>query len=220
MRLLAFVVLLTGCPQDWADLFDPTPDGTDPDRPDNRDDTGTAFVAWHGHVKFDAEADRLEAARGIAAVRATDQAYICDIAADFTSIGAGAPGCPDCAWSFAVQVTGGGTTGDYCDAFTRPTLFDSYGYYDFYFSTWVDGFGWTESFTYEYGSYVYDLEDVVWAHVEGTRPYDGMRYSGWYLYGYNFAGTKTGVEGDRYEAEFLRYAAGNNGQRLYYYFYY
>lgn len=214
MRSPVLLLFVLGCPVDLDDLFPSTPTDSGDGGSDGGRDTGTAFVTWHGHVSFDPDEESLVASRGIAAFLTKEQDYVCDIAANFVSTGAGAPGCPDCAWSFTTRLTGGGTTGELCEAFLEPTLFDQVTYQDLYFAQQLDGFGWTDEFVYDYGMYVYDLEDVVWAHISGPS------YNGWYLYGYNFKGSVTGVFGDRYDAEFRRYASGNNGQLLYYYFYY
>lgn len=210
---MALLWLATGCPAGLDGIFPSTPTDIPDDGEGFGHDTGTAFVVWHGRVTFDAVAESLAASRGLAAFRAKEQDYVCDISADFVSTGPGAPGCPECSWSFTTRMVGGGTTGELCSAFLEPTVFDQASYTDLYSTRYVDGFGWTESFVYDYGSYVYDLEDVVWAHL------DGESANGWFLYGYNFAGSTTGVVGDRYDAEFQRYAA-NNGQLVYYYFYY
>ncbi|MSQ01008.1 MAG: hypothetical protein EXR71_03820 [Myxococcales bacterium] len=213
---LALFVALQGCVADeLIDLFGPGITlAPDPEREPDGADTGTAFLAWHGSVDFDPERQTLTATRGLGAFRLREQDFICDIFATYESVGAGAPGCPDCEWSFSTRVTGGGTSGDWCDAFNGPTVFDKTSYQELYFTTYVDGFGWTEAFAYEYGATEYQLEEVVWAHLTGER------YLGWYLYGYNFAGSATGVQGDRYSADFLRYATNQNGARQYYYFYY
>ena len=212
----ALLLVLQGCVgDDLIDIFGPGIDvAPDPDPVPEEADTGTAFLVWHGTVDFDPESETLEATRGLAAFRLREQDFICNIFATFESVGPGAAGCPDCEWSFSTRVTGGGTTGEMCDAFGRSTVFDQVSYQDLQSTSYVDGFGWTEAFTYEYGATEYQLEEVVWAHLGGTR------YRGWYLYGYNFAGSATGVQGDRYSADFHRYATNQNGTRYYYYFYY
>ncbi len=213
---LTLLVVLQACVDgDLVDIFGPDVTvPTDPDPDPDGNDTGTAFLAWHGTVDFDAQTQSLKATRGLAAFRLREQDFICDIFATYVSVGDGPPGCPDCEWSFSTVVTGGGTTGDFCDAFNTPTVFDEYTYDDLRATRYVDGFGWTEAFIYEYGATEYQLEEVVWAHL------DGAGYTGWYLYGYNFSGSAAGVQGDRYSADFLRYATNQNGARLYYYFYY
>jgi hypothetical protein len=209
------LVLLSACPQTVSSLFGSDPLSPPPEEPVvEGNDTGTAFVVWHGSFVWDPAADTLEATRGYGAMLSTDRSFICDIWASFESVGVGPVGCPDCTWSFQTRVTGGGTEGDYCDAFLQQTVFDDFGYQDFYFGRELDGFGFTRAYDYSYGSTVYALEDVVWAHIDATR------YNGWYLYGYNLSGAVTGVEGDEYAATFLRYAAGQNGRRAYYYFWY
>jgi hypothetical protein len=212
---MTLLLTLTACPSTLDALF-----GRDGEPPpgtaavDGEWDTGTAFVVWHGSFTWDPAAERLEASRGYGAQLAIGRELVCDISADFESVGHGPVGCPDCTWSFTTRLIGGGTEGEYCGSFLQQTVFQDFSYRDFYFSSELDGFGWTESYLYSYGTAEYALEDVVWAHIDGTR------YNGWYLYGYNLAGAVTGVFGDQYSAEFLRYAAGQNGRRAYYYFVY
>ncbi len=212
---MALFLTLLGCPFSIGDLFGEVESPPEPRPPVERsDDTGTAFVVWHGSFTWDPEREHLAATRGYGAMVSNGNELVCDISADFKSVGLGPVGCPDCTWSFTTELTGGGTEGDYCDAFIQPTVFEEFGYGDFYFATELDGFGWTDAYLYSYGTTTYALEDVVWAHISGTR------YNGWYLYGYNLSGSVTGVVGDQYAATFLRYAAGQNGLRAYYYFEY
>ncbi len=212
---MVFLVFSLGCPSPFSGFFGTdreleSPPGSDP----GASDTGTAFVVWHGSFAWEPESESFTAMRGYGALSAKGGELVCDISADFVGVGLGPVGCPECTWSFTTQLVGGRTEGDYCSSFLAPTVFSEFGYQDFYFADGLDGFGWTEYYLYAYGSATYALEDVVWAHISGTR------YNGWYLYGYNLSGAVTGVVGDAYGAEFLRYAAGQNGRRAYYYFEY
>lgn len=212
---MVLLFLFVGCPSPFGGFFGT--DGTSVDGPTtgvDGDDTGTAFVVWHGSFQWEPESESFSATRGYGALSAKGGELICDISADFVGVGLGPVGCPDCTWSFTTELAGGRTEGEYCDSFLQQTVFDEFGYQDFYFSSELNGFGWTEYYLYSYGTATYALEDVVWAHISGSR------YNGWYLYGYNLAGAVTGVFGDQYGADFVRYAAGQNGRRAYYYFEY
>lgn len=178
-------------------------------------DTGTAFVMWHGSVAFNPASESFSGSRGYGAMTLDDSEYICDIQAQFTGAGIGPQGCPDCAWSFSVRLTGGGTVGSGCDDFIGATAFDYTRYDDFTFGTALDGFGWTEAYLYTYGTTDYPLENVIWAHI------DGSGYRGWYLYGYDIPTMGVeGVQGDMYMADFRRYALTGGNAKMYYYFYY
>lgn len=178
-------------------------------------DTGTAFLTWHGTLSYNADNETLTATRGIGARTLEGEGYVCDIVAEYVGTGAGARGCPDCEYSFSTELTEGRLRGDHCRSFSQPTMFDYYDYGDFYFGTNLDGFGWSESYTYTYASVEYALTDIVWGHVSGSR------YDGWYLYGYNFpASSSYNVVGDKYEASFSRPVVGQTGSLTYYYFYY
>ncbi len=179
-------------------------------------DTGTAFIMWHGSLKYDADAESLTAERGLGARTLSDKQYLCDIYAEYTSVGPGAHGCPDCEYSFTVQLTGGDRRGDGCRDFLRPTIFSYYNYTDFYFGTELDGFGWSQEYIYTYTTINYLLTDVVWGHVNGSR------YNGWFLYGYNFPSSASyNVAGDKYDATFERPLMNQTtGTLAYYYFYY
>jgi hypothetical protein len=118
--------------------------------------------------------------------------------------------CPDCAYSFATAPVGGETTGPYCTTFLTDTLFKGYYYSDFWFgSTAVQGWGWSDSYTYTYGGTDYDLEKAVFLYYDG--------YADWILRHYNFpAGGTYAVTGDKYSAEWDSYI----GEKAYYYYFY
>lgn len=178
-------------------------------------DTGTAFVMWHGEVAYDPVFERFTGKRGYGAMTLSNSKFICDIEARYEGTGIGPTGCPECEWSFAVRVTEGGTSGPGCESFIGATAFDYAEYSDFYFGSAVNGFGWTEAYTYTYGNTEYYLTSVVWAHIQTGA------YNGWYFYGYDIPSMGIqGVNGDKYSAEFQRYAVTNNSTKLYYYFYY
>lgn len=178
-------------------------------------DTGTGFLMWHGKLQYDADEESLEATRGIAARPLLASDYLCDIYADYVSVGPGARGCPDCDYSFTTELVGGHVSGESCNRFLTPTLFDYFDYTDFYFGTYLDGLGWSDEYVYTYSTVEYLLTDVVWGHVSGSR------YNGWYLYGYNFPSSASfNVVGDKYAATFERPIVNSSGSLTYYFFYY
>lgn len=211
---LPCLLALVGCITDiGATDTDTGTIGNDPNGPGH--DTGTAFLMWHGELHYDADRESLEATRGIGARTLTDDTFLCDIYAQYVSVGPGPRGCPDCAFSFTTQLTHGEVAGSGCDRFLNPTMFDYFTYYDFYFGTYLDGLGFSEEYLYVYSTVEYQLTDVVWGHVNGTR------YQGWYLYGYNFPSSASyNVVGDKYDARFERPIASSTGTLTYYYFFY
>lgn len=186
-----------------------------PPREPGSSDTGTAFVMWHGSVAYNPSSESFSASRGYGAMTLDDSQYVCDIEAQYSGTGIGPQGCPECEWSFSVRVTGGATSGSRCDDFIGPTAFDNTEYWDFPFGSTLNGFGWTEAYVYTYGTTDYPLENVIWAHI------DGAGYRGWYFYGYDIPTMGVvGVTGDKYAADFRRYATTGGNAKMYYYFYY
>ena len=212
--LFVLVPLLAACPGSPTTTDTGKVDTGTTDPPAGRD-TGTAFVSWHGTLSYDPVEESLVATRGIGAQTLLDDAYVCDITAAFESVSYGAEGCPDCEYSFTTQMIGGGQVGEGCKRFTVPTLFDYFDYTDFYFGQYLDGFGWSNAYTYTYAAVDYELTNVVWGHI------NGLRYNGWYLYGYNLpASAAVHVFGDKYAASFSRPVLTKQNTLTYYYFYY
>ncbi len=174
-------------------------------------DTGTGWLVWHGSIAH--TENELQASRGFAAKNLATGEYVCDLAVHFAGSTPAASLCPDCAWAYDVRVDGGGTTGDYCDAFlTRGTLFETASVDDFYFGSSLDGIGFSPVYLYSGANGTYALESVVWAHL------DAPVYDGWYIYGYNYpAGGVYHVRGTEAAATVEQYARSSAGVAYYYY---
>ena len=135
--------------------------------------------------------------------------------AEYASTGAGADGCPECDYSFATEVTGGGTEGAYCDTMVMDsTALMSYNYDDFWLGNGdINGWGWAEGYTYTYAGTDYEFAQSIFLH------YESGTYNEWYLRAYNFpAGGSYPVSGDMNSASWESYVGYE--PTYYYYFYY
>jgi len=121
----------------------------------------------------------------------------CDIMGP-VSKGADVPACDNCDWAFSFDVTGTTGVGSECDDF---------GVYDGMMDGSTGGWGWSDHYAYQYGSYTLDLTQNVWYYF--------TTYGQWYSLAFNYNGNPYGGYnyGDATDAEW------NVGIAYYYYFY-
>lgn len=212
-----------GEPELCRDAVDNNCDGTVDERcaAGRPGDTGTAYLFNHGTHDYDGSS--LSVSFGLGAKDLANNAWVCDIVAEYRSTSPGPPGCPACTFAFHTQVLEANTYGAYCSSWAYGG--DVFAYYtaaDFWWSddTIRDGWGWADAYTYVAGDGTeYDLEDVLFDHI--TYSYGSTYYNGWYFRAYNFpAGGVVNVVGDASRSDWQSYSYSSSGSRAYYYFYY
>lgn len=203
---------------DCEDVSDECDDNCDEDEdPDcaETEDTGTAYLINIGSLQYNRGADSLSLQFGFGTKNLATEEVVCALQAEYSSTGAGADGCPECDYSFATEVTGGGSEGTYCDTLAMSSdATMAADYTDFWMGNGdINGWGWAEAYTYTYAGTDYDLTQSIFLHYEANG------YSEWYLRAYNFpdAGIYA-VTGDMNSASWESYVGGE--PTYYYYFYY
>ncbi len=201
-----------------ADTDTDTDSDSDTDTDTDTDaDTGTAYLALGGSLAYEVATESFSFSYGISAVNLATGLDVCALTADSVGTGPGAAGCPECEYSFATVVAGGGVSGSYCERFTVPTIFTS-GELAYTDAWWGDGsisgVGWADAYTYSYGGADFALTSAVFLHYD-----NGVDPAEWYLHAYNVpAAGSYPVQGDKYAARWLEYLGGS--PTYYYYFYY
>ena len=119
---------------------------------------------------------------------------VCDVIGPAAE-GAALPACEVCDWSFDLVVSGSTASGSDCSDF---------GVKDGWMDGYEGGFGWADTYDFEYGGTVYSLTDTVFYYFSS--------YGQWYFVGYNY-GPYGYNSGDASDATF------NLALNAYYYFY-
>ena len=211
LTCLATLVALTGCPSgddtgkdpddsadtsDSGDSGDSTNDSEDTRETAPEDETSMAQMWIVGNVQTSGGA-LTSAAVGVSMYDISyypDLHSVCDIIGPAAE-GAALPACEVCDWSFDLVVSGSTASGSDCSDF---------GVKDGWMDGYEGGFGWADTYDFEYGGTVYSLTDTVFYYFSS--------YGQWYFVGYNY-GPYGYNSGDASDATF------NLALNAYYYFY-
>lgn len=173
-------------------------------------DTGVGLWYYVGVVGSDGGSlDVANYGFGIYGVAAED--WICTDTSEYTATGRGPTGCPDCDWSFTVDISPSVTSGAYCSDF---------GFSDGDLSTqawWASddtkGLGFASEYVFSGTNADYDFENTVFFY------YDGASYTGWYWTAYNLPAYEVySVYGDATYAEIAKAVIVGSGGSYYQYY--
>lgn len=231
MRLSIIALLTVGCfptpaDDDSADKGGDTDTDTDSDTDTDTDtdtdadsdaDTALVYLLFTGSWSVP-EGSFESADVGYAAWSPLTGDIVCDIRADYTAVGPGQAGCPDCDWSFETTVSPRPTSGDLCaDIFAPGYTYSMFSYYeaaDFWIGDGrMDGVGTNPSYTYSNGSTDYYLGQTFFVHYTYNR-YNGWYFQAWNLPDYGYYQ----IYGDSDAAEWARFLT-SGGSAIYYYYY-